>query len=124
MPRVPGPVALASAGRIAGQQSQAQVSSQQSGSQSHVRSSMGVHLPPRAGTRCQDSVGAVSRWQRIGHRYHLGAQCGEPGDLRVHLREPATQELPGRLARAGAGVPDRQQGADVGQPQAETLRPG
>ncbi|NYI81263.1 hypothetical protein BJ988_005971 [Nocardioides panzhihuensis] len=55
------------------------------------------------------------------HGGHLGAQGRQPGNLGVDLGYPAGEQLLGRFARTLAGIPHRQQVADVGQCQAEAL---
>jgi hypothetical protein len=65
------------------------------------------------GTTSRVPAGAVRGRHGVTHRGHFGSQRRQPGDLRIHLCNPAGQQLLGRLARALFGVPDRQQVADV-----------
>src|SRR6266545_1166817 len=51
----------------------------------------------------------------VGHLGHLGAQCGQPGHVRVELSHAPAQQLLGRLARTHAGI------ANLPQPQPEPL---
>lgn len=79
-------------------------------------SSMTFTPPPRVGTRCpgwgRDSPGG----QRLDHGHQFGALRGQVGHFGVELGQAAAQQLRGRLARAGAGVADREQLADLPQP--------
>src|SRR5204862_234522 len=49
-------------------------------------------------------------------------QAGEPGQFGVDLVEVAAEQVLGGLTGADTGVPYRQKGLDLGEPQAEPLR--
>src|SRR5215472_4652179 len=70
----------------------------------------------------RDGVRAVLAGYPGEHAGQIGAQRGEPGYLLVDLAGMLAEQRLRRAARAGSGVPDREELADLGEAQPEPLR--
>ena len=98
---------------------------------SQVGSSQHEHIPItsflesikiRRAPGSRDGVRAVRAEYPGEHAGEIGAQRREPGYLLVDLADMLAEQRLRRAARAGPGIPDREQLADLGEAQPEPLR--